>query len=132
MTITINLQPAEAYRAEHYGVLMESTSRHIVTGPRVHNPSFPHRVDVWENRNGTTPMGKPTTAPYSYYLTAQPVAIVANPAMRDATPEGETLRVGDHVRLAVHGYVLGEFLIRAESLSDPVLIPVEPGADDPR
>lgn len=131
MTITINLQPTKADRAEFYGVLLESTTRHTVRGSeagRVHNPSFAHRVDVWENRNGTDPMGRPTHRPYSYYLTAQPVAIVANPAMADHTPEGEALTVGDRVRLAVNGYVIGEFIIRAQSLADPVLIPVDPEA----
>lgn len=138
MTATrINLQPTDAYRRETYGVLFESETRHSVRGPLVHNASFPHRIDVWENKTKhdpssrfadaegnvrLTPYGHPTADRYSYLLAPQAVAIVRDPAMRDHTPEGPVLAIGDEVELAVHGYVLGTFRVEARRMADPILV----------
>lgn len=139
--IRVNLTPAEPYRDEHYGVTLQSATQHRVTGRGVHNPEFNHRIDVWDNSRRlladvevprlskpasegdlyVDPYGFPTAERYSLLVTAQASCIVAEPAMRDTTPQGQPLALGDVVELAISGYVMGEFVVTARPLHDPHL-----------
>ncbi len=121
---TISMITAAQWCTENYGVLLVSETYHDVTGRGVHNRHFPHKVEVWANRGGTDPHGHQTDAPYSVLLSAKSIAIVANPNMRDKTPYGESLVIGDEVDLAINGYVFGTYRVTAQLLSDPVLVPV--------
>lgn len=131
-TKTINLRPDTEDRRDSYGVLLVSETLHDVVGSGVHNPAFPHRIQVWENRPAkyrdapagliVDPHGKPTEERYSYLTSAESVVISARPYPRD--PQGPTLCIGDVVELAVHGYVIGRFEVTAKSLSNPILVPV--------
>lgn len=121
--LTITLHPAEPHRAAEYGLLMESDTQHDVVGPYVHNRNHRHSIQVWENRNGTDPSGRPATEPYSYRLSAQPTVIDLGQVKRD--PVGPTLNVLDVVQLSIHGFVLGEFLIVSRDYADPILEPVD-------
>ena len=129
---TIDLTAASDYQREHYGVLLESVTQHSVTGKGVHNRSHPHTVDVWANRlefaDGRAecyldPRGRATEAPYSFLLKAQAVVISINKIDRPA--QGDTLAIGDIVRLTVHGFSIGWFQIMALPLHDPHLVPVD-------
>lgn len=130
--ITVDLEPASEYRRKSYGVLMQSVTEHDFSGPRIHNRHHGHRLDVWENRleyrDGRErcfldPNGHGTAERYSYLWSAQATVISARPLKR--TPQGETLRVGDVVTLKIHGYVLGDFQVRALPLHDPHMVKVD-------
>lgn len=126
----INLIPTDAYRRDTYGVILESESRHTVTGRGVHNPGYDHRIDVWENRPArdgsgglVDPHGKRTEDTYSYLLKACATVITARREVRP--PQGPTLKIGDVVRLKISGYSIGEYQIRAKMLHDPHLTLVD-------
>lgn len=130
--ITIDLQAGDAQRRAAYGILLESITVHPIVGRGVHNRGSLHRIQVWENRPSKVtgadpdqlvdPRGRPTSAPYSVTTSAQPVIIAAHPIER--APEGAALSIGDTVVLAVSGYRIGEYVVEAEYLRDPHLVPV--------
>lgn len=131
---TIDLRPASDYRRKHYGVLLESTTEHDVTGRGVHNRHHPHVVDVWQNKQRpdysgqaeaySDPRGGTTDQPYTFLLKARAVVIALNGPGPEQEP-GETLALGDVVRLTVHGFSLGWFQIMNRPLHDPHLVPID-------
>lgn len=118
---TIAMKPASDYRRSNYGVLLESETRHPVAGRGFHNPHHHHTIEVWENRRGTDPFGKPTDQAHTILMNAQASCISAHP--QAPVSYGETLRVGDRVQLEVGGFPIGEYVIQAGYLRDPILLP---------
>lgn len=132
--ITVDLKDAGDYRRDNYGVLMESVTRHTVTGKGVHNRGYNHRVDIWENRPSRArdadpsvivdPHGNPTAERYSYLLKAEAGVIAAHPYERE--PQGADLAPGDVLTLRIYGYDLGDFQIRVtRAFHDPELVLVD-------
>lgn len=131
--ITIELRPTEARRRDSYGIVLESVTAHDVVGHLVHNPHHRHVVQVWENREREDrpgvrqdPHGRPTTARYSYLLSAVPTVIAAVPYMQQEQgpmqqEQGPTLPLESEVELSVNGYVLGVFDILGRRMGDPIL-----------
>jgi hypothetical protein len=129
-TITIEVQPAGDYWRDNYGILLESASVHAASGRGFHNPSFNHVVQVWENRPAkggphkgevVTPDGKLTDETHTVCLKAQPTVISAHPG--EPLKYGPALSVGTRVRLEVGGYPIGEYVVQARQLADPILVP---------
>lgn len=123
-THTIALVPADDYRRETYGVLLTSATQHDFTGRGIHNPHHRHTLDVWECRPANDgsgslrdPRGGNTSEPYAYLFSPHANVISAHPGKPVAM--GPALRLGDVVRLTVHGFYLGEIQIRAKSLDNP-------------
>lgn len=133
--IVINLDPADAYRRENYGVLLTSQTTHRFTGRGIHNPSFSHCLDVWTNKVHPDPELRSSAKPYrdphghstdqgfSFLWSAQASVISLSPIAR--APEGVTLQLGVVVTPLVHGYPLGDFQIRARRGYDPHLVQVD-------
>lgn len=123
----VEMKPASTYRSREYGVLLESVTRHDMTGPGVHNRHHPHSIQVWENRvrDGvlTDPHGKPTSERYSVLTSAHAVVITAH--REERPPQGPMLQVGDTVILHVNGFEIGQYEVTAKALHDPVLVKVE-------
>lgn len=132
MSIRVNLIPADPYREQHYGVILTSECHFTVVGRGIHNPSFPHNVVVWDNSRRCTgddayldPNNHPTDQRYSYLLDPQSVCITAHPTARDMVPTYPVpISLGTVVELAIHGYVIGEFVAGALPLQNPHLLPV--------
>lgn len=120
--ITVEMVPADAYRTEHYGVLLASAAKYGVQGRGFHNPSFFHVVEVWENREGQDPHGRPTEAKHTVLLNAQPSVISTRP--NTDLYADETLLIGTEVELVVNGFPIGSYRIEAGRLSDPTLVPI--------
>lgn len=127
--ITIALQPAEAYYLS-YGILLESTTHHMFSGLGVHNPSFDHRLQVWQNRPANDgsgrlrdPHGRTTDQAYSYLWTAVPSVIATQTEVPRS--RGVSLEIGDVVDLQIHGYVIGTFQVRSRTAYDPHLVLVD-------
>ena len=148
--VTIVLQDTRSDRREFYGITHEGVVRHTVTGPGLHNRSFPHRVQVWSNTGRPNPhpgevrwteygsiggpgqyldpRNKGTDDPATVYLASESVGIYAVYTEEDRrrAMEGEPLRVGQRVRLLYPDGTLSEpYVITAGHLSDPSLIPAE-------
>jgi hypothetical protein len=133
--LVIDLADAGDYRRDSYGLLMESTTAHMIAGRDVHNRGFRHLIQVWENRPSkargadpdqlVTPHGDPTTERYSVTTSPQATIISARP---DPTrvPDGPALAIDQEVELRVHGYSIGVFAIRSKFLHNPVLERVSP------
>lgn len=144
--LTIDLQPTEERRARSYGVVAESVLVFRVQGPRVHNPSFPHRVQVWSNldrpnlRNGQPvaygqygivdggngryldPNNRATDQPFTVLLVAEPVVI--SRMASDHQYADQVLSIGDTVHLVdPDGSVSAAFTVTGRTLSDPELLP---------
>lgn len=126
----IDLKPDTDYRRDNYGVLLVSETLHTMSGRGVHNRSFNHEIEVWENRpakwNGAdpdqlvTPHGEPTEERYTFLTKAVPTVITAWPEERQE--QGPGLAVGDQVELYVHGLSIGTFTVTAGVLRDPILL----------
>jgi hypothetical protein len=91
-----------------------------VCGKGVHNRSFNHRVDVWENKGGMDPNGRPTTDSHTVILNAVASVISATPG--EALNHGVDLGIGDEVALTIAGLPIGTFVITAQPLADPYLV----------
>lgn len=143
MTTIINLLEADVH-AKRYGVTHKSDAVYSVTGKKVHNPTFPHRITVWDNtgRLNTTPdkwnefsgkpgpgayldpSGKGTDAQVSFTLDAESVVIAAEPVQSGARYSREGLRPGDTVQLRYpDGTLSPELVVTTRYTADPVLIP---------
>lgn len=130
----IELVPEGEYRRETYSIPLVSATVHDFVGRGIHNPHHRHQLSVWDNArrsglpNGTPfvdPQGDPTGDRYSYLWTPHANVISAHPALRDNDPVGPALQLGEVVVLTIHGYELGEFEIRANSLRNPHMVRVE-------
>jgi hypothetical protein len=117
-----------------YGILLQSKTVHRFVGKGVHNPSFDHLLQVWQNRPSRArgadlnrvvdPHGRPTNEFYSYMFSAIPSVISLVP--RGPQPEhGVTLELGAVVTLRIHGYVIGIFQVRAQVAHDPHLVLID-------
>jgi hypothetical protein len=117
---TINLEPVTTRDGARYGLVLESPTLHKVTGPGLHNRSFPHVVQVWLKRD------QPGVV--EVHLKAQAVVIAAHASMRDQRTYGPDLAVGEVVALTIGGDYLtwGQHRIVARSLADPALVAVDP------
>lgn len=124
---TIALTAANKDEA-HYGILFVSETKHAMTGKGLHNRSFDHIVQVWENREtaalpaGTLsdPWGNATTETHTFAMKAQATVLTAH----RETPRfayGDTIAVGDTVTLTIAGLLVGTFAVVARPLRDPVL-----------
>lgn len=109
---------------QSYGIRLVSESLHRITGKGIHNPSFNHKLQIWENgaygNPETDPHGNPFTEPWSYLWSAVPSVISAHPMKRDIL--GPTLAVGEEITLKVGGYPLGDFILTAGRWMDPYLV----------
>jgi hypothetical protein len=127
----IDLKPADDYRRDNYGVLLESETLHTMSGRGVHNRSFNHEIQVWENRPSkvtvadpdqlVTPHGQPTEERYHFQTKAVPTVLTAWKEERQE--QGPGLAVGDQVELYVQGFSIGTFTVTAGVLRDPILLP---------
>ena len=139
MTTTIALSPSTANEAS-YGILYRSAP-YSLEGPRLRNPGHPHMVTVWANKPNNNPdarVGYPdssetsrrgegrfvgpnghgTDDEFTVTLDAGAVIIDGKPH-----PRAGTLTVGETVELTVDGKRwLGEFVVTARPLADPVLV----------
>lgn len=143
---TIDLALASEYRRTTYGVEYESTTLHKMTGKGLHNPSFPHRIDVWDNtrrpnpRNGQPvrfgdygpvdggngrylgPDRRATDDEQTFTVSAQSVMLAARPVER--APYGADLAVGQTVTVRYPDGRTVDMVVTARQLADPVLVPV--------
>jgi len=123
--------PVDAYRAEHYGIAYESASLHMVKGPNVHNRSFNHTIQVWNNRDGKDPQGKDTDAARWVTTSARASMITSHPGQRAIY--GDDLRIGGTVALIASDEdgvrFLGGFTVTNQFLSDPILTPADATAE---
>jgi hypothetical protein len=138
MTTTIELSPATANEAS-YGILYRS-GPYSLEGPKLRNPGHPHVVTVWKNKPNENPdarvgfpdssdtirrgegrfvgpNGRGTDDEFTYTLDAGAVIIDGKPH-----PRLGTLVLGETVELTFDGAPLGEFVITARYLADPVLV----------
>lgn len=110
--------------SQSYGIRLVSISLHRITGKGIHNPSFNHKLQVWENGAygdpKTDPYGKPFTEAFSYLWSAVPSVISAHPQKADIL--GPTLAVGDGITLMIGGYPIGDFVLTAGRWTDPYLV----------
>lgn len=133
-TVKINLKAASQDRRESYGLLFESETLHSMTGPGLHNRSFPHRIQVWISKRSkrTDDLARTDEPVYrscdgaitergvlAFRTSAESVMIASTPVQRD--PQGPTLRTGQVIELSGFGL----FRITAKALHDPVLVPVD-------
>lgn len=112
----IEMKPASEYRRVEYGVLFVSKTLHDMTGKNVHNRHFPHKIEVWLNKNGQDPYGNPTTSELTFLTSAQSIMIANTPVERD--PQGPDLVIGEVIEL--EGF--GNFTVTNKSLHDPILV----------
>lgn len=119
----INLVPADDYRRDSYGILLESETVHRFTGRGIHNPSFDHKLEVWENRRRASddkvidPNGVPSSERYSYRFAALPTVISAHPG--EPVKHGDVLQIGDLVEIRISGYAVGLLRIEAKPYHNP-------------
>lgn len=144
--ITIEMTPAPS---NTYGIRFKSVHVYRMTGPGLHNRSFPHRIAEWDNTmrlntnpdewseySGKTgpgtfvdPSGKGTDEPTSWLTSSESVAITNNGTNTGTVASGQvyadvTLKIGDQVVLAYpDGTTSAPMVLTARSLADPVLIP---------
>lgn len=124
---TIAVTAANETKAS-YGILFVSETQHRMTGKGLHNRSFDHIVQVWENRQtaafpeGTLadPWGNATTETHTFAMKAQATVLTAH-REEPRFAYGDTLAVGDTVTLTIAGLPIGEFQIVARPLRDPML-----------
>lgn len=125
----INLIPASDYKRETYGIVLVSETEHRFTGRGIHNPHHGHVLQVWNNAkreqaDGTflDPHNRPTPMLHSFEWAPEALVIAAHPVFRRQA--GESLVLGDHVELYVHGFRIDEYVVEARPLHDPHLTPV--------
>lgn len=150
--IIIDLVDTTADRRNNYGVTHTGAVRHALSGANVHNRSFPHRIQVWDNtgranpRNGERirygecgpidggdgryldPGNNATDEPTTILLTSESIGIYAQYTAQDIADrrEGPALTVGDVVRLRYpDGTVTGEYEITSRVARDPWLRPLD-------
>lgn len=150
MTTIIELREAKDYDRDTYGITHRSAFVYDVTGPRLHNRHFPHRVTVWNNtvRPNTKPdewseySGRPGAGRYldpfrkgtddeiTITLGAESFGITDNGTNTGTFASGqvyapETLQVNEFVVLKYpDGHHSDPYLIKTRPLTDPVLVPV--------
>lgn len=128
--VTINLVPAREYDALSYGIVLRSETEHRMEGRGIHNRGSRHVLQVWMNRERDgvrqDPLGRPTSEPLSYLWSPQASVITAHPGLRDSTPQGRSLELGDTVVLEIGGKVFGRFTVEAKPLHNPHLVPLAP------
>lgn len=144
-TTVIELRQADARRAADYGVIFESGTVHKVTGKNVHNPSFPHRVQVWDNTRRPNlypdrwnqysgcpgagryvdPNGKGTDFELTILLAAECMVIASEGCDPGVKTYGRTLALGERIQLQFpNGVLSGEFELKTRRAHDPHLEPV--------
>lgn len=126
--IAVELKATDAYRANSYGVVLESHTVHAPAGRGFHNPHHPHRFEVWINRERdgvlVDPHGNPTGDAFSVLCAPQVLVISAHPDPH-AAPRGQAFTIGDEVTLLLAGHPLGTFRVEARPLHNPHLVQVE-------
>jgi len=123
LPVQIEMTSADPYRLKNYGVLLESVARYSVAGRGFHNPHHNHTIEVWFNREGQDPHGRPTPGdqPYTVLMSAKASVIST---MKNTNVYGdETLHIGDAVDLYAGDYLIGKYVIEARPLCDPYLVP---------
>jgi len=140
-TTIIQLAPARDDDRTAYGITHRSAHVYRVTGPGVHNRSYPHRVTVWDNThrpNGARvgqgayidPSGKGTDADTTVTLAAEPVTIHASDSGTGTVASGQVysndaLTTGQYVVLRYpDGTHSDPYRVESRPLSDPCLAPV--------
>lgn len=116
----INLIPSSDYRNEHYGIIFESSETYYV--PQSNNPSHPHRIQVWERREGSQhPTGRDWAEDEHVWVQLSAEAIVISRDRPSKAPAGR-LGVGEVVGLYLSGVLVGERVVRAARMSSPELV----------
>lgn len=145
MTVIIELLESDTYNGEHYGITHRSRYVYHVTGPKLHNPSAPHRLKVWDNtrRQNNAPdeyapnRGKPGPGAYlnpdgkgtdeaaSFLLSAEATVITNTGTVASGQVYApETLKVGGFVVLRYPGGRLSDpYRVTPRFLADPELTP---------
>lgn len=140
-------------RDESYGIAFRSKFVYRVSGRGLHNPTYPHRLKVWDNSNRLNPRngervrygqygkidggdGKyldpnhnATDSEFSYLLGAESTVLAGRYSTGSADSgqvyAKELLEVGEFVVLRYPDGTLSDpFRIAARSLADPELVPV--------
>lgn len=146
--ITIDLVDGDR-NAQSYGIRFRSKFVYRFTGTGLHNPSSPHRVNVWDNtgRPNTDPdrfkpalgrkvgpgayidpRGHGTDHATSILTNAESTIMTDNGTNTGTEASGQvyadvTIRTGESVMLrAPDGNVTGPYRLTTRFLSDPVLI----------
>jgi hypothetical protein len=156
-TILIPLRPGSEYDRTSYGITHRSEHVYRVTGKGVHNRSFPHRVQVWDNtvRPNTDPdqlteftgrvgpgayidpQGKGTDAATTVTTSAESIAITRTGANTGTAVSGQvyaphTMTIGDYILLVYPDGTLSDpYVLTARPLGDPGLVPVAQAAVAP-
>ncbi len=140
---TIALSAATANEST-YGILYRSAPYSLrgsgLEGPRLRNPGHPHVVTVWANKPNDNPdarVGYPDSSETSRRGEGRfvgpnghgtddeiTVTLDAGAVIIDgkAHPRAGTLTLGETVELTFDGDSLGEFVVTARYLADPVLV----------
>lgn len=148
--VVIDLVDTDEYQRSNYDKTHTGLVRHRVTGANLHNPSFPHRVQVWTNVNRPNPhpgerkwtefgsiggdgryldpRHQGTDDETTVYLSSESISILASYTEQDIAErrEGPALAIGEHVQLRYpDGHLSGVYEIVNQRFSDPILVPVD-------